>query len=69
MQDISTEDEVFRKLKKPPFNKMREYFIQWASDNHIFPSWEDMIIQRDKFFESHGWTLQEYKKEREKIYD
>lgn len=60
-----TEDDTFRKLKRPTYWKMRDIWV----DSELFkcqvrmgngPRPTNYLELLDKFFNDHGWTVEEY---------
>lgn len=53
---MSTEDEVFRKLRQQPYE-----VVLSAYQSIPIREREDLTIEeRKKFFESYGWTIEEF---------
>jgi hypothetical protein len=55
---LLTEDDTFRILARPPFDRMREIHRLWKTQGHRV-SYENVAFMR-----RHGWTWLEYVNER-----
>jgi hypothetical protein len=60
-QNMNSEDETFRLLKRPSWIEMSDMFTVWIRDEKYLPfNGYKFEEAKDQFFKDHGWTQDEF---------
>ena len=64
-----TEDDTFKKLKRPPFEHITIIYTEWDASHgfHSKATWKEYSKLREEIFKQYSWTWQEYKCEFAKL--